>query len=500
MNASQFVSPVDRIPPSNLEAEMALLGSVLVDREMFETVCDIVQPHDFYASLHESIYLAIFALYERGLPTDKVALAEELRNRGMLDRIGGMAYLNSLMDAVPSAASAEYYARIVRKKAILREMIHTGTRITQLGYESEDDVDSALQRMEQFVSEIAGRGVGVRPFATGLILEQLRQEMLSDDPVKITSSPWRTLNEAIGGFTAGELVAIVASAKIGKTGFAVTLCEFIAQSVGPVPFFATEMGDRGIERRRIALRSGVSARKQRLKLFNPAERSRAARAAFDLQKKPLYVMGRDKRSLRAIWRECRDIRRSYGPLAAICVDHIGFVEEARNFGKGVTETQALDIVYREMLTIADHFECPTFVVIHPNREGSKKRPSRETLQDIRGGGAIENHAHTIICPWREKPEENPQDGEVIVVAARDGGEGPLPFAYSGARAAWMEVSNGEPVPLWFEGEASATQLQLDAPATRDDAEEDVDLAAYARERIGDDVDDINALFGSLSSP
>ena len=134
-HAPPFVSLVDRIPPSNLEAEMALLGSVLVDKEMMAAVSEIVRPSDFYASLHESIYLALYALYESGKPLDKVALAEELRSRGMLDKIGGLAYLSSLMETVPTAASAEYYAKIVREKASLRGLIHAGTRITQLGYE-----------------------------------------------------------------------------------------------------------------------------------------------------------------------------------------------------------------------------------------------------------------------------------------------------------------------------------------------------------------------------
>ena len=157
MSTAPFVSLVDRIPPSNLEAEMALLGSVLVDKEMMAAVSEIVRPNDFYASLHETIYLALYALYESGKPLDKVALAEELRSRGMLDKVGGLAYLSSLMETVPTAASAEYYAKIVREKASLRGLIHAGTRITQLGYESEDDVPAALDESEQIVYEVGNR-------------------------------------------------------------------------------------------------------------------------------------------------------------------------------------------------------------------------------------------------------------------------------------------------------------------------------------------------------
>ena len=157
MSTAPFVSLVDRIPPSNLEAEMALLGSVLVDKEMMAAVSEIVRPNDFYASLHETIYLALYALYESGKPLDKVALAEELRSRGMLDKVGGLAYLSSLMDTVPTAASAEYYAKIMREKASLRGLIHAGTRITQLGYESEDDVPAAIDEVQQIIAAISSR-------------------------------------------------------------------------------------------------------------------------------------------------------------------------------------------------------------------------------------------------------------------------------------------------------------------------------------------------------
>lgn len=151
------VSLIDRIPPNSLEAEAALLGSILVDKEIMPAVSEIIRSNDFYAPFHELIYSSLRALYEASKPLDKVALAEELRARGMLDKIGGLAYLTSLMDTVPTAASAEYYAKIVREKASLRGLIHAGTRITQLGYESEEDVPAALDASEQIVREVVER-------------------------------------------------------------------------------------------------------------------------------------------------------------------------------------------------------------------------------------------------------------------------------------------------------------------------------------------------------
>jgi hypothetical protein len=154
------VSLVDRIPPNSIEAEMALLGSVLVDKEMLAAVGEIIRPNDFYSSQHETIYLALCALFESGRPLDKVALAEELRSHGMLEKVGGLAYLSSLMDTVPTAASAEYYAKVVREKAMLRGLIHAGTRITQLGYESEDDVPAALEEARAIAEHAAAPVLG----------------------------------------------------------------------------------------------------------------------------------------------------------------------------------------------------------------------------------------------------------------------------------------------------------------------------------------------------
>ncbi|MBV8720874.1 MAG: replicative DNA helicase, partial [Candidatus Eremiobacteraeota bacterium] len=148
---------IDRIPPQNLEAEMALLGSILVDREMMATVAEIVDPPDFYAAMHETIYIALLSLYERGEPLDKITLSEELKRRGQLEKIGGLAYLTSLMDTVPTAASAEYYANIVREKSALRGLIHAGTQITRIGYEGEEDVEGSIDRSEQIVYEVGRR-------------------------------------------------------------------------------------------------------------------------------------------------------------------------------------------------------------------------------------------------------------------------------------------------------------------------------------------------------
>src|SRR5579872_2159020 len=205
---------VDRIPPQNLEAEMALLGSILVDREMMATVAEIIEPSDFYAAMHETIYTALLALYERGEPLDKITLSEELKRRGQLEKIGGLAYLTSLMDTVPTAASAEYYAQIVREKAALRGLIHAGTQITQYGYEGEEDVEGALDRSEQIVYEVGRRqlkGVFTR---VGHMLKEVFDRLdhlyaQGGDRTGITSG-FGDIDQFTAGFQPGNLIILAA--------------------------------------------------------------------------------------------------------------------------------------------------------------------------------------------------------------------------------------------------------------------------------------------------
>jgi replicative DNA helicase len=127
MTVQPLRSTIDRIPPSNLEAEMAVIGSVLVDREMLAAVGEIVRPADFYAHVHETIFAVLVDLYERGEPVDKITVGEELKRRNVLERVGGLSYISALMDTVQSAGSARYYATIVREKSLLRSLIHAGT-------------------------------------------------------------------------------------------------------------------------------------------------------------------------------------------------------------------------------------------------------------------------------------------------------------------------------------------------------------------------------------
>ena len=222
--ATSGIGGVDRIPPNNLEAEMAVIGSILVDREMMAPVGEILSAADFYAHVHETIFTALVQLYERGEPLDKITLAEELRLRNLLEKVGGLPYLTSLMDTVPTAASAEYYAQIVREKASLRGLIHAGTEITKIGFENEEDVEGALDRSEQIVYEVGrrqknGQFAPIYKLLKGTF-EQIDRLYHSRGNRTGLTSGFTDIDEYTAGFQPGNFIILAARPAMGKTSMA----------------------------------------------------------------------------------------------------------------------------------------------------------------------------------------------------------------------------------------------------------------------------------------
>jgi replicative DNA helicase len=452
---------IDRIPPSSLEAEQAVLGSLLVDREMLEAVRPLLDSRHFYSVIHALIYTAILRLADRGSPFDKITLAEDLRARGELEKVGGIVALTTLMDTVPTAASAEFYARIVREKAVLRGLISAGTKISQLGYESEDDVPFALGEADRYLRALVERGPVrvVESELTGVVASRLFDAMdAAIDPTfcgvageKAQQTPWAAVNESTGGFYPGELVAWPSAPAMGKSGAVSTLASFLAGRYGGVGIFPLEMGKENTTRRLIAMHSCVTTRRQRLATdLRPADFERIGAAVGWLRALPLYIFERRHKSLADIRQALKAHAATDSPLRAIVIDHVNFLLEANESRERSTKHERLDRVYRELLDLAEEFRVVVHAVQHVNREGMKGRP---TLADIRDGGNIEGHAHAIIFPFRAHPtgsDVERREAEFIIAKVRDGEPQTCPMQFLGWRHLYLDDHDSAP---WFEVES-----------------------------------------------
>jgi replicative DNA helicase len=395
-----FVSTIDRIPPSNLEAEMALLGSILVDKEMMATVSEIVQPADFYASLHESIYLALYALYERGEPLDKVALAEELRNRGMLDKIGGLAYLNSLMGTVPSAASAEYYARIVREKSTLRGLIHAGTRVTQLGYDSEEDVPAAIDKAEQVVYDVGNRSdhnafAAVPSLLLGVFQSLEKRHEQKGDRTGVTSG-FRDIDDYTAGWQPGNLIIVAARPAMGKTSLALNMAVAAAKDEKkPIAVFSLEMTKQELVERLLSSEAKLDASKLRRGAIADRDWEKIGHAMGLLHELPIYLDDSGAVTVTEIRSRLRRLKSANG-LAAVFVDYLQLVRPS-TLGKVVNRNEELSEICRVLKATAKDLSVPIIALAQLNRAvetRADKRPLLSDLRDCLTGESLVTNAET----------------------------------------------------------------------------------------------------------
>jgi replicative DNA helicase len=400
MSTAPFVSLVDRIPPSNLEAEMALLGSVLVDKEMMAAVSEIVRPNDFYASLHETIYLALYALYESGKPLDKVALAEELRSRGMLDKVGGLAYLSSLMDTVPTAASAEYYAKIVREKASLRGLIHAGTRITQLGYESEDDVPAALDESEQIVYEVGNRDArGSFSAVSSLLLDTFheleKRHSQRGDRTGVTSG-FADIDDYTAGFQKGNLIILAARPAMGKTSLALNMALFGAREENtPVAVFSLEMTKQELVERLISSDAGIDASKLRRGAIEGKDWERIGNSIGRLNELQLFLDDSGAVTVSEIRSRLRRLKSTHG-LGICYIDYLQLVRPSA-LGRNVNRNEELSEICRTLKATAKDLEIPIVALAQLNRAVETRQDKRPMLSDLRdclAGSTLVTNADT----------------------------------------------------------------------------------------------------------
>lgn len=421
---------VDRIPPQNLEAEMALLGSILVDREIMGVVSEIVRGEDFYAHVHETIYQALHHLYDRGEPLDKITVAEELRRRTELENVGGLSYLSSLMDTVQTAASAAYYAKIVREKAVLRGLIHAGTRITQLGYENEEDVDGALDQSEQLVYDIGQRQMQGEFTAVGRLLkkafESIDQRFHNRGGLTGLTSGFHDVDEMTAGFQPGNFIILAARPGMGKTSFALNMAVSAARAeTAPIAFFSLEMSNDELVQRLICAEAEISMHDMQRGNIKPHQWEKISDAMGVLNELPIYLDDSGGLSVSEIRSRCRRLKSGQG-LSAVFIDYLQLVHSS-TLSKGANRNEELSEICRTLKMTAKDLEVPIVALAQLNRGVEARTDKRPMLSDLRDSGSLEQEADMVAFLFREGYYHNevaePDLTEFIIAKHRNGPTG-----------------------------------------------------------------------------
>jgi replicative DNA helicase len=435
--ATTGLGSADRIPPNNLEAEMAVLGSILVDREMMASVSEILQAVDFYAHVHETVFGALLQLYERGEPLDKITLAEELKQRNLLDNVGGLPYLNSLMDTVPTAASAMYYAQIVREKSALRGLIHAGTQITQIGFESEEDVEGALDRSEQLVYEVGRRQNHGEFYPIYKLLkgtfEQIDRLYHSRGSRTGLTSGFRDIDEYTAGFQPGNFIIVAARPGMGKTSMALTMAAAAAkEEQKPIAIFSLEMTNEELVTRLLCAEARINSQNLRRGNIRDPEWEKISSGMSALSKLPLYIDDSGTVSVSEIRSRCRRLHSADG-LAAVFIDYLQLVRPSGT-SRLQNRNDELSDICRLLKATAKDLQVPIIALAQLNRGVETRNDKRPMLADLRDSGAIEQEADIVTFLYRDayyNPESavEPDLTEFIISKNRNGPPGTVKLRF-----------------------------------------------------------------------
>jgi len=398
-----------KIPPQALPLEEAVLGALMLDRDALNTVSDLLTPEAFYTTAHRVIYQAIMRLHERQNPVDLLTVSEELRKSGELENVGGSYYLAVLTNRVASAANIEYHSRIIQQKHIQRQIITTGTKMVQEGYEETIDCFDALQNAEQGLFAITQNSlsrsitkVGSLAFSTFKQIEQNVLKARTGDGITGKSSGIAEVDALTGGWHDSDLVILAARPGMGKTGFAISVAINAAKCGIPVAFFSLEMANMQLVMRMMAMLGEVNGQKMRDGKLTDEDFTVLAGAAEQLENLPIYLDDTPGISITEMRAKCRRLKRQHD-IQLVIVDYLQLMTLSSGGmeNKNGNREQEVSGISRALKGLAKELNVPVIALSQLSRavetRGGAKRPQ---LSDLRDSGAVEQDADIVSFIYR----------------------------------------------------------------------------------------------------
>ncbi|MDP2668413.1 MAG: replicative DNA helicase [bacterium] len=417
------------MPPQQVEAEVSLLGSILLDGAMIDKVADTLKAEDFYKNEHNIIYTAMVSLFSRQKPIDILSVSDALKANKKLDDIGGHSYLASLVNSVPTASNATYYAEIVRKKKILRELITVSQDISQLGYKEDGNIDELLDEAEQKVFMIAHKSLikGFTPVSAALEEAWERIDKLhnnaGDGSLRGVPTGFRGLDNILSGLQKSDLVILAARPSLGKTTLAMDIARHAAMREKiPTGIFSLEMSLDQITDRLIAAEAGVNLWKLRTgRLSAQSEDFQRIRNSFDnLKNSPLYIDDEASINIMQMRSKARRLKMEKG-LGLIVVDYLQLMIPRTQSDSMV---QQITEISRALKGLARELNVPVLALSQLNRQIENRPNKKPQLSDLRDSGAIEQDADVVMFIHREdRVKENsdrPNQADILVEKHRNG--------------------------------------------------------------------------------
>ncbi|MGE0097268.1 MAG: replicative DNA helicase, partial [Hydrogenophaga sp.] len=397
-----------RVPPHSIEAESSVLGGLLLDNGAWDRVADLVNDSDFYRYEHRLTYSAIATLVNASKPADVVTVFEHLQNLGKAEEAGGLAYLNSLAQYVPSAANIRRYAEIVRERAILRKLVAASDEIATAAFNTQGKaVDKILDEAEQKIFNIGEEGSRMKEGFQGmdkLVVDLLdRVQEMADNPNDITGVPtgFVDLDRMTSGLQAGDLVVLAARPSMGKTAFAINIAEHVALNEGlPVAVFSMEMGASQLAVRIVGSIGRINQSHLRNGKLTDDEWPRLTEAIEKLRNVSLHIDETPGLTTSVLRANARRLSRQCGKLGLIVVDYLQLMSGSG--GDGDNRASELGEISRGLKMLAKELQCPVIALSQLNRSVETRTDKRPMMSDLRESGAIEQDADIFMFIYRDE--------------------------------------------------------------------------------------------------
>jgi replicative DNA helicase len=429
-----------RIPPHSIEAESSVLGGLLLDNGAWDRVGDLLVDSDFYRYEHRLIYAAIGGLINATKPADVITVYEQLQGLGKAEEIGGLAYLNSLAQYVPSASNIRRYAEIVRERSILRKLVSASDEIATAAFNTQGKaVDKILDEAEQKIFNIGEEGSRMKQgfqAMDSLVVQLLdRVQEMADNPNDITGVPtgFYDLDRLTSGFQAGDMIVLAARPSMGKTALAINIAEHVALHEGlPVAVFSMEMGASQLAVRIVGSIGRIDQMHLRTGKLTDDEWPRLTEAIEKLRNVSLHIdetPGLTTSELRA---NARRLARQCGQLGLIVVDYLQLMSVSSSMSEENRAT-AVGEISRGLKMLAKELKCPVIALSQLSRGVESRTDKRPMMSDLRESGAIEQDADVIMFIYRDdyynKDSKEPGVAEIIISKQRNGPTGTVKLAF-----------------------------------------------------------------------
>ena len=427
-------NPFERLPPQSLEAEQAIIGAALIDPKVMLPLVELIRAEDFYRYAHQLIYEGVMALFEKHEPVDAVTVSEWLLNKDELENVGGRAYINDLAMSVTMTDNVPYYARLVRDRSLLRQLIHASSEIATSAYEVEQ-ADEALDLAQQRIFQIAQKGTSDSVAHIKDVLpttyEQIEERHSNKGSLMGVSSGFYDLDTYTSGFHKSDLIILAARPSMGKTAFALNIVSNVAlREKKPVLLFSLEMSKEQLVSRMLCSEAEIDAQRIRTGEITDQDFGRLAQSMGRLGDAPVFIDDSPGMTVMEMRTKARKIMMDQGDIGLVVIDYLQLME-SRTASGGLSDnrTQEIGAISRGLKGLARELQAPVIALSQLSRAVESRQDKRPMLSDLRESGSIEQDADVVMFIYRDeyynKETERPGTADIIIAKQRNGPVGDL---------------------------------------------------------------------------